>query len=243
MLEDVDSLNPDVAPWTLTCVCHGWRELVISSPLLWTYFHFNADKPVRSLKRQKCAERTRLYLERSGNLPLSIHLVDAMAQTADHPVFPSLKLAMSRCKRLAIEVSTVILQALSGTVFSHLSLLAVGSAYMTYTTAHVDTFNAVSAPNLRTVICHDAEWDSMRFVSVPVPWSQVTEVHHLPIFDDVSLQWLQDIPHVTTLGVIVLRSSFIPLDTMISLPEVDDFTLAEAEDAQPGGLKEFMSPQ
>ncbi|KAF8901115.1 hypothetical protein CPB85DRAFT_1228026, partial [Mucidula mucida] len=31
----VDSLNPRFAPWTLSRVCHNWRELVISSPLLW----------------------------------------------------------------------------------------------------------------------------------------------------------------------------------------------------------------
>ncbi|KAF8901101.1 hypothetical protein CPB85DRAFT_1228015, partial [Mucidula mucida] len=31
----VDSLDPRFAPWTLARVCHIWRELVISSPLLW----------------------------------------------------------------------------------------------------------------------------------------------------------------------------------------------------------------
>ena len=47
---------------TLTHVCHGWRELLVAHPLLWT--------------RMDCAniDKTRVYIERSKSSPLEISL-------------------------------------------------------------------------------------------------------------------------------------------------------------------------
>ncbi|KAF9038947.1 hypothetical protein BDZ89DRAFT_1061077 [Hymenopellis radicata] len=239
ILADTDSLNAHVAPWTLIRVCHGWRELVISSPLLWTFFALDTDSHPQNISPQQCAQRTCLYLERSRSLSLSILIVDPMGRMPNHPVLPVLRHAMSRCTRLTTDSSTVFLQALSGTVFSSLSLLEVNSVSFSYRQVHVDTFNTVSAPKLQTVFCLDPRWQSMKLVSIP--WSQVTMVYTLPIFDDVDLQWLREIPHVTELGVTLLRSSFIPPGTVISLPELDEFTLTEDVGAGSGYLKEFMS--
>ncbi|KAF8896714.1 hypothetical protein CPB85DRAFT_1565736 [Mucidula mucida] len=240
MLVGVDSLYPHAAPWTLTCVCHEWRELVISSPLLWTYFLFEVDfRHGRSRDDQQCAERMRIYLERSRSLSLSIHIVDIMGEMANSPMIPVLIRALPRCTCLTLQASTVFVQALYGTVFSRLRRLVVSTAFMSFKTADVHTFTAISAPELRNVSSHDSRWDSMRFVAIP--WSQVTEVYRLPIFDNISLVWLREIPHVRILSVSVVRSSFIPLDTAISLPELDNLTLIEAVDARPGCLKEFMS--
>ncbi|KAF8901104.1 hypothetical protein CPB85DRAFT_1324364 [Mucidula mucida] len=205
----VDSLDPRFAP-------HSWRELVISSPLLWTYFQFNTASHAMI------------------NLNLSVVLIDINGRTANHPVLPALKHAMSRCTHILTDASTRCLQALSGTVFSRLTLLAVTRAYVDVHRVQVDTFNSVCAPQLRWMVCHDRRWESLKYVAVP--WSQLTRVYKLPLFDDVGLQRLRELPQIKYLRVIILKSC-IPPDSDIPFPQLYELDLSEDGKAEPGCIK------
>ena len=58
-LEDSDN---DEGLVKLTHVCHGWREIFISRPLLWTRLDYTS------------VEKTKAYIERSRSSPLKICL-------------------------------------------------------------------------------------------------------------------------------------------------------------------------
>ncbi|KDR77100.1 hypothetical protein GALMADRAFT_246286 [Galerina marginata CBS 339.88] len=60
--------NRESGPLLLGSVCRQWRDIVWSSPTLWTYIHL-------ILSRNKCAVQTKLldeYLRRSNGLPLTV---------------------------------------------------------------------------------------------------------------------------------------------------------------------------
>ena len=70
----------------LTHVCHSWREIFISCPLLWTYL---------DLKR---VDKTRVYIERSKSSPLEICLNNYDFERSD----AALLLAVQHLDRLEV---------------------------------------------------------------------------------------------------------------------------------------------
>lgn len=69
------SLHSDQPPWVLGRVCRQWREVVISSPRVWSFLSLHFDGS--PLSTEKCASRERtleLYLSRSEQCLLSIRV-------------------------------------------------------------------------------------------------------------------------------------------------------------------------
>uniref|UniRef100_A0A0W0FNX5 Uncharacterized protein n=1 Tax=Moniliophthora roreri TaxID=221103 RepID=A0A0W0FNX5_MONRR len=64
--------HPHLGPWTLLEVCRSWESLIVSSPSLWRYITIPRGSNIRD------AQRLRLELGRSGDLPLVVNLHDAV---------------------------------------------------------------------------------------------------------------------------------------------------------------------
>lgn len=67
----VSSFSPASAPTLLTQVCHGWRDMVLSTPTLWS--NIALPGPVGALT-PNTARLCGMWLERSQNCPLSVDL-------------------------------------------------------------------------------------------------------------------------------------------------------------------------
>ncbi|THU93100.1 hypothetical protein K435DRAFT_840379 [Dendrothele bispora CBS 962.96] len=66
--------DPSEAPLLLTLVCKQWREIALHTPYLWSALHiYISDFPGEGFVERR-RNRIKQWLERSGNLPLSLSL-------------------------------------------------------------------------------------------------------------------------------------------------------------------------
>lgn len=73
-----DCLSTARSPWVLSHVCHNWRALVVSFPLLWTNIYIDTDNYIYHPSNRALALET--VLQRSGDLVLDVQIEDAQQQ-------------------------------------------------------------------------------------------------------------------------------------------------------------------
>ncbi|KAF8906675.1 hypothetical protein CPB85DRAFT_868455 [Mucidula mucida] len=65
---------PTLHPWNIAEVCHSWREIAISTPLLWTQFSFNLSYISAVAAQEKWAAMTNLQLCRCSTYDIDMEL-------------------------------------------------------------------------------------------------------------------------------------------------------------------------
>ncbi|TEB18640.1 hypothetical protein FA13DRAFT_1858169 [Coprinellus micaceus] len=94
-----DYPNPEV---TISHVCRNWRNVALSAPSLWTFFHFDGSAA-------ECVPKDRLkaYLKRSKKLPLNLWL--AVINDGPLPYYEQREVVelliphLNRCRRFSLE--------------------------------------------------------------------------------------------------------------------------------------------
>lgn len=128
------SLNTRNAPWSLSQVSQQWRDVSLSSRLLWTFIGLDIGAQNGRLTRQQ-KYALKLYLQRSGNQPLFVNLAvdvvacytrpaDVLTAMQGH-ILNILAPTMSRWKGLRTSVPFGPLDAMSSRVFDQLEALVV----------------------------------------------------------------------------------------------------------------------
>ncbi|KAJ7161952.1 hypothetical protein C8R43DRAFT_919823 [Mycena crocata] len=175
------------SPTTLGQICHEWREIVFSTPMLWRAFSTSGIRP-RNVKGtggvyHQCLQLLKTWLVRSGSCPLSIELAADITKlwsqegdllSALLPHFSRLEHFKARSKLdLSHSACSDIHYAMTGLrSLELLHHLETGAD-----SALVEAFG--HAPHLRTVVLNGMYGPS----TISLPWSQLTKVvldHILP---------------------------------------------------------------
>ncbi|KAK0454249.1 uncharacterized protein EV420DRAFT_606661 [Desarmillaria tabescens] len=168
--EGYDSLDPRLAPWTISHVSRTWRDVSLSTPHLWTCIKLDFRK-YRALRMRALMTKVALLLERSKSMDLFVTLLSPDTSLSEHPAFALLDLSAPRWKELAVYIRRPCLRALSGTSFSRLQGLSAitPSTNQDAVVMPVNTFQKTRS--LRCVsITGNETCDSF-----PLPWSSIED--------------------------------------------------------------------
>ncbi|KAF5346502.1 hypothetical protein D9756_010102 [Leucocoprinus leucothites] len=172
---------PTDSAWPLGLVCRRWRMLALSLPHLWNHLPILriTKKTVRSAG---FIEKWKLFVDRSGNLPLRLHL---SFDISPYDISKSPYLALSpffACSQRweHVTISNIMVmqtqlqfQAVRGKL-GLLHSLTFNFAETTFDVTDNNTFNIFEfAPNLTTILLHSPShrhWKSRLLF----PWRQLT---------------------------------------------------------------------
>ncbi|KIK64527.1 hypothetical protein GYMLUDRAFT_71343 [Collybiopsis luxurians FD-317 M1] len=170
-------LDISQAPWTLTQVCQNWRDVVVSSPLLWTLVSVQID-------RVHCAESRmpfilELFLSRSSTCRLDINIESRTCiqrtPTFLHPLFST----ASRWRSLTVNIPVSSYQSLSPLVgfLDSLEILRIRYPFQDRSQAGHDFGNLASEIKLFGC-CTNLKRLSLENLAFPrdlfnLPWAKV----------------------------------------------------------------------
>ncbi|KAK7044517.1 F-box domain-containing protein, partial [Favolaschia claudopus] len=158
------SLDMDDAPWLLTRICRHWSAVALSNPALWS----RLDLHLHRIGEKGAVPLTRLQIERSQNMPLTLKIRDDDDwQRASHPVLDVVLSQISKARRFD-----------SLTTFLITIDLSVDDRFDTVSKYDDAFWNVFSvAPKLRHL--QALSWNTeSTYVSPPfsLPWHQLTRL-------------------------------------------------------------------
>ncbi|CAE6417127.1 unnamed protein product, partial [Rhizoctonia solani] len=71
-IKDDDPRRSSAYPGSLLHVCSHWRQVALASPTLWSHIDIVLSLP----SSQKSLSRAKIFLERAGQAPVDIHIID-----------------------------------------------------------------------------------------------------------------------------------------------------------------------
>ena len=202
----------------LTHVCRGWREIIVSHPLLWS--------------RLDCTNvgKTKLYIERSKSCPLDICIKPGRSTFYREQAFLLAVQHIDRLRTLSVSGNpTEVLPVLVKHFSRPIPLL---------NTLNI-TLDSYQAPLLPDGL-FDGDLSSLRELSLtgvtmPLPWGDLSSLTtfnlcHIPEDEILSTQLLDFFESVPRLRHIQLRdsipnSSDAPTERVISLPRLEDLSI------------------
>ncbi|KAJ7722785.1 hypothetical protein B0H16DRAFT_1431217, partial [Mycena metata] len=214
-----------LSPITLCQICRLWREIALSTPLLWRTFK-NFLRPGGSVQNEEADHQTELSLQRSGSFPLSVEL--EYTTRSDTPFLFLIIAHRARWQHLKLFVSPRNLGAIIGP-FPLLESLTI----MTTNGLHPSAYRPAtfySAPLLRRVAI-----DSFKDIFLDMlPWSQLTVLV------------IKHIEMNQCLQILALASNLVYSDlTFFPFGEGDiprNVMLAHLKHLKLWGLDPFLSP-
>ncbi|PBK89337.1 hypothetical protein ARMGADRAFT_341202 [Armillaria gallica] len=149
---DIESVQPNQSPWTVSCVCQQWRAVAIHTGELWSFIRLDLDnRPEDEELAKNRVFRLGLSLLRSSGHDLSICLYGEKSVPGVCPILQILLPTAPCWKRL-----TVFLPLASFRHFSvckgylnRLDTLYIGGVGSEIDAFHIDAFQL--APSLRVV--------------------------------------------------------------------------------------------
>ncbi|KAK7055371.1 F-box domain-containing protein [Favolaschia claudopus] len=181
---------PDLAPLAgslsstfLTQICHQWREIALTTPMLWRAIKLPSRLMYLEDQAETVTSLLTMWLERSGSCPLSIRI-----PIGDHGDFPiitsSLVPHFARCEHLSFDVqNTGELSAMDRSMLMLRSL----SLVISNSNGGSSLFTFQNTPLLRSVSLSD--W--AHIPSVVLPWSQLTSLTLSLVYPDACMSVLQ----------------------------------------------------
>ena len=215
--EYLDDDDEDENLVTMTHVCRGWRELLITRPSLWARLHCEDT------------DRTRVYIERSKSAPLKLSLYRRGAANYIEDAFLLAVPHLSRLKSLIALGPPDILQNLTPHISRPLPLLTKLTIKLTYGPPPVlnsalfnGDLSSLRLLSLTGVVTH-LPWRNMSklttFVLCNVPEDKFSITQLLDFFEDA--HHLRDI----TLRYSIPTSSDAPPGRVVSLSCLKNLTI------------------
>ncbi|KIK64529.1 hypothetical protein GYMLUDRAFT_241073 [Collybiopsis luxurians FD-317 M1] len=169
--------NTSRAPWVLGEVCRSWRRIILSSPLLWTFFGIRVDKTLCSDHRMLFMLDT--YLSRSASCPLDIHIHSETCFQETPPFLSYLFSTSRRWRSLSINIplsSCHSLSPLTGSLNS-LELLRIDYPFQSQAQIRQDFYNLTEEIRIFRY-CTNLKRLSLRDISFPrdifdLPWAKI----------------------------------------------------------------------
>ncbi|KAF9029629.1 hypothetical protein BDZ89DRAFT_1065265 [Hymenopellis radicata] len=235
----MNSLDTCNAPWSLSQVCQRWRDICLSSRMLWCFVGVDLGGMLWVGPAEQY--RLKLHLERSGNLELYVNLsVDAVSEyewgqddaaasrqeeAVRRQLLDVLKATTRRWKCLRIQLPYSILHDFSDCTFDSLQELLIEYQSVTNNTPLFAAFE--TAPRIRTFALLD---NVSRPDTLMIPWSQITDFGNIPSSAWIALEHLGIMKNLQRLNLGSIRvagtSSLnggpisLPFLTFLSIPRV-----------------------
>ncbi|KAK0219228.1 hypothetical protein IW262DRAFT_1086038 [Armillaria fumosa] len=161
-----DSLDPRLAPWSISHVSKSWRDIALSLPHLWDCVTLDFRK-YGTLSMRTVLTKVALLLERSKDVDLFVTLLSPDKPFSDHPAFVLLEISAPRWKKLSLCIQRPCLQALYGTLFTRLRELLTLAYPIEQPRTAVKTFQRADSLRSVTILGNETR------VSFPLPWSGI----------------------------------------------------------------------
>ncbi|KAF8874591.1 hypothetical protein BD779DRAFT_1678657 [Infundibulicybe gibba] len=149
------------APWLLTKVCHSWREVALSTPLLWLRLPMLKPSGRASWGRSCRLQLLELYLKNSAGAALSLAF-GLSPNPGDTPFLPLIAPHLSQAQHLKITYHNGVLGKNTYVTHKHFPLLKsleLGCVYMSH------AFQTPQAQSMTTPL-----------EGIEFPWAQLTQV-------------------------------------------------------------------
>ncbi|SJL11557.1 uncharacterized protein ARMOST_14962 [Armillaria ostoyae] len=229
-----ESLNTCHPPWTLACISRKWRDITLSSPLLWSTLILDFPKYAKAMVTERmCLFRLGIYLQRSKDCDLSVSIHSRYPSILDHPPFTLLAVSASRWKHLRVNMGPISLQDFSGSVFLRLNTLYVrfnGKPTSSQRRISVDTFQ--TAPHLQYF---SSTGDVALYHTLHLPWSKLTTYACDDTASERSWDVLRKLKATTTLILRCQGSADFP-DSPVVMVSVLRVTVEEKQNSLTGSI-------
>ncbi|PBK64241.1 hypothetical protein ARMSODRAFT_962420 [Armillaria solidipes] len=167
---DIESVQPNQLPWTVSCVCQQWRTVAIQTAELWSFIELNLDNRVEDEElAQNRVFRLGLSLFRANGHDLSIRLYGEKSVPDVSPILQILFPTAPYWRRLSAFLPLTSFRRFSVCegYLNRLDTLYVGSREVNV--PHIDAFQL--APNLQ--VLGTIRWDRA-FTRFYFPFSGIT---------------------------------------------------------------------
>ncbi|KAF9030552.1 hypothetical protein BDZ89DRAFT_1064563 [Hymenopellis radicata] len=221
--DEKDSLSTERAPWNLSYVCQRWRNLVLSSPSLWSSPSFNfalyENRPLRWV-----IYLATLYMERSERLSLSVELIaNETRQLCNHPLTFVIEATTLRWETVVFDCPLPILRLFAGCTFPLLETVRTGLWFVDDDEEQGPQITTLSSlPRLSRLISATDELYGM----VHLPWNRIVFYQcDFHAFQDLCSKALGQIASLQSL-VVTLSSEFaITAPDIVVLPRLTDLQI------------------
>ncbi len=234
-----DSLSTECAPWYLSYVCQRWRNLVLSSPSLWSSLSFSfplyKDKPHRQV-----LYLATLHLERSSRLPLSVELIaDETPQFCNHPLSFVIEATTMRWETVVFDCLLPILRFFAGYPFPLLETVITGYQFFDDDEERGTQITTLfSLPKLSRLI---AATDDL-FYMVQMPWTRLvfyqSDFH---AFQEKHFKALRQMTSLRSLTVTLDNEGAISAPDIVILPRLKDLQICIEDSAALTVIDGFMA--
>ncbi|KAK0245135.1 hypothetical protein EDD85DRAFT_6883 [Armillaria nabsnona] len=149
---DIESIQPNQSPWTVSCVCQQWRAVAIHTGELWSFIELDLDnRPEDEELAKNRVFGLGLSLFRSNGHDLSIRLYGEKSVPGACPILQILLPTAPYWKRLSVFLPSSSFRHFSVCkgYLNRLDTLYIGDIKSEIDAFHIDAFQL--APSLRVI--------------------------------------------------------------------------------------------
>ncbi|KAJ7617444.1 hypothetical protein DFH06DRAFT_1306823 [Mycena polygramma] len=194
-------MSAQTAPLLLGRICSEWRAITLSTPRLWSSIHI--AEPPESLPQHVqdgCLQLVKVWLARSGGLPLSISFHRTPSASPASSVFDTVMSFSPRWKHISLTgpVSETGIN-LSRTAVPLLQTIAISRYAAGNGPTGPETHDFFRGVNVRTV----SLGTNTNPIQLPLPWSQLTTLNLDRYYDPYGMSPVQiDLSSSTALRIL-----------------------------------------
>ncbi|KAK6977980.1 F-box domain-containing protein, partial [Favolaschia claudopus] len=223
-----------LSPILLTKICRQWREIALAIPMLWRAISLPQGWVVDADRIEAAASAVSLWLSRSGNFPLSLHVFD---HDDSLPIILALTPHLHRAEHLSFRDANV----------GHLSVIDIPMSMLRSLCLHFEQGASVSGSNPLTFrtgpFLRSVELDADGVPSVILPWSQLTSLTLKNLDVDVTVSLLRDTPRLVDCTICFWNRSDHQNDfTPLTLPYLKTLIFDRRCDANLAFLYSLATP-